>query len=370
MCARRATHARLAEGAGRREQRVRQARKRAYATVAAAKVEHARQLVRWRASRARWIAIAAAVFALACAAAAAGATARRRADARDTDWLADVVAASLGVGVAGYLCALLGAMLWADAWVFSWWLVGAAALGVTAAVAAIALSWRRPGPLVRVRTRLDRAAVPITLAIGAVAIAPAVAAAALDAPRPARFSATMRALAAAQRTHASMPLPVRRLRERAARLQQHAEKAQDRADAAGADVDALLSRRGDAQAAATRAERAITHWTDTLQTTQTDYDEFQQLLDDTGKDRHRGDDKSGPDGLDLGGDDSLDLDGDDGLDLGGDDGLDLGGNDTPGPAPTTEDFGSGSGSVGLCDDGTLSDSIGRHGACSHHGGVR
>ena len=38
-------------------------------------------------------------------------------------------------------------------------------------------------------------------------------------------------------------------------------------------------------------------------------------------------------------------------------------------APTTEDFGSGHGSVGLCEDGTLSDSIGRQGACSHHGGV-
>jgi hypothetical protein len=42
--------------------------------------------------------------------------------------------------------------------------------------------------------------------------------------------------------------------------------------------------------------------------------------------------------------------------------------DYPG-APTTEDFGSGSGSVGTCADGTLSDSIGRPGACSHHGGV-
>jgi hypothetical protein len=38
-------------------------------------------------------------------------------------------------------------------------------------------------------------------------------------------------------------------------------------------------------------------------------------------------------------------------------------------APTTEDFGSGQGSVGVCEDGTLSDSIGRQGACSHHGGV-
>lgn len=38
-------------------------------------------------------------------------------------------------------------------------------------------------------------------------------------------------------------------------------------------------------------------------------------------------------------------------------------------APTTRDFGSGSGSVGRCSDGTYSDSIGRPGACSHHGGV-
>lgn len=38
-------------------------------------------------------------------------------------------------------------------------------------------------------------------------------------------------------------------------------------------------------------------------------------------------------------------------------------------APTTEDFGSGSGSIGQCADGTYSDSIGRPGACSWHGGV-
>ena len=39
-------------------------------------------------------------------------------------------------------------------------------------------------------------------------------------------------------------------------------------------------------------------------------------------------------------------------------------------APTTEDFGSGRGSVGYCADGTLSDSVGIQGACSGHGGVR
>lgn len=39
------------------------------------------------------------------------------------------------------------------------------------------------------------------------------------------------------------------------------------------------------------------------------------------------------------------------------------------PPPTTDDFGDGSGHIGLCRDGTLSDSIGRQGACSHHGGV-
>jgi uncharacterized protein DUF3761 len=37
--------------------------------------------------------------------------------------------------------------------------------------------------------------------------------------------------------------------------------------------------------------------------------------------------------------------------------------------PTTEEFGDGAGSVGLCADGTYSDSVGRQGACSHHGGV-
>lgn len=37
--------------------------------------------------------------------------------------------------------------------------------------------------------------------------------------------------------------------------------------------------------------------------------------------------------------------------------------------PTTEEFGDGAGSVGMCADGTYSDSVGRQGACSHHGGV-
>ena len=37
--------------------------------------------------------------------------------------------------------------------------------------------------------------------------------------------------------------------------------------------------------------------------------------------------------------------------------------------PTTEDFDSGTGSIGICADGTLSHSIGHQGACSYHGGV-
>lgn len=41
----------------------------------------------------------------------------------------------------------------------------------------------------------------------------------------------------------------------------------------------------------------------------------------------------------------------------------------PPGAPRTEDFGSGRGTRGPCRDGTWSDSIGRRGACSHHGGV-
>jgi hypothetical protein len=38
--------------------------------------------------------------------------------------------------------------------------------------------------------------------------------------------------------------------------------------------------------------------------------------------------------------------------------------------PTTENFGEGNGYVVECMDGTLSDSGGIQGACSHHGGVR
>jgi hypothetical protein len=42
----------------------------------------------------------------------------------------------------------------------------------------------------------------------------------------------------------------------------------------------------------------------------------------------------------------------------------------PSYPPTTEDFGQGHGYVVECTDGTLSDSGGIQGACSHHGGVR
>ena len=37
--------------------------------------------------------------------------------------------------------------------------------------------------------------------------------------------------------------------------------------------------------------------------------------------------------------------------------------------PTTQNFGQGTGRIGTCRDGTTSDSIGRSGACSYHGGV-
>lgn len=41
----------------------------------------------------------------------------------------------------------------------------------------------------------------------------------------------------------------------------------------------------------------------------------------------------------------------------------------PASPPTTGNFGTGNGTVVQCQDGTLSDSGGIQGACSHHGGV-
>jgi hypothetical protein len=139
-----------------------------------------------------------------------------------------------------------------------------------------------------------------------------------------------------------MPRRVRALRDRAERLQDRASEAHTDARIAMNYLDGLLEQRAESEAVIASAMRAVSRWSRALVAAQADYDHFQQILDD---------------------DSDYDLDiGDDIYD---DPRYDF----DPDLSPTTEDFGSGSGSVGLCNDGTLSDSIGRQGACSHHGGV-
>jgi hypothetical protein len=258
------------------------------------------------------------------------------------------VGIGVGVGIAAYLCALLASLLWADAWAFSWWPIGAAALGVVAIVAAVLAGWLLPTRLARTRVRLGRAGVPIALLLLTLAAVPAVAAASLGAPRAEPLDERVVQLAVDHRAEAPLPPRLLELRRRAERLQASAGTARDDASAADNDVSALLASQARADTAMSRAERAIARWSDELEVAQAEYDDFQSLLDDSYED------------LDL--DDELyDLDLDE-LD-------DLDYDDVRGLSPTTEDFGSGSGSVGQCADGTYSDSIGRPGACSHHGGV-
>jgi hypothetical protein len=297
--------------------------------------EHARARAHWRADRARWLSWAAALLALACAGAILVITGslRRRHD-RDG---ADRAAPILGLAVAAYLIALLAGLSAVDAFVFSWWAVGAGSL-VLLMPAAFAVGWRRPHWGQR-GTRAARALIPAAGLAALAAAAPVAVAATRPAPHMARLSQRTLALANAHDLHLPLPARVQVLIDRANQSNAHYQEASDAeqqaADALQASIDSQRQAQGDRD----RAAHAVSRWSHEVDDVQAQYDDFQQLLDDS----------SSIDGYDP----SVDIP------------------DTtydPG-APTTEDFGSGSGSVGTCADGTLSDSIGRPGACSHHGGV-
>jgi vacuolar-type H+-ATPase subunit I/STV1 len=140
-----------------------------------------------------------------------------------------------------------------------------------------------------------------------------------------------------------MPARVRTAERRADSLEDRAADLRSRADKAYDELDQLDSLRTSALERIDRATRSIDTWTRRLGDAQDDYDSYQELLEPL--------DDYGYDDYDYDAPDLPDYD----YDYGG--------------PPTTEDFGTGKGSVGLCNDGTLSDSIGRPGACSHHGGV-
>jgi hypothetical protein len=251
----------------------------------------------------------------------------------------------LGVGVAGYLSALLSVLLWADAWTYAVLLPTAASVGVLGAAGAVVLAWTRPKRLAGVRHRLGRGAVPSAVALVALTAVPAAATASLSAGPPAAVSPEVRKLSAEHRADAPLPPDVRADLKRADRLESRAAHADERAQSARNHWHSLVTARDRATSDAERANRSIKYWTTRLTTAQQDYDRFQALLDEPIIDPEIDGEADAP---------SID-----------------GPSITPPilPPTTTEDFGSGSGRVGLCRDGTVSDSIGRPGACSHHGGV-
>jgi hypothetical protein len=224
-----------------------------------------------------------------------------------------------------------------DAFVFSWWAVGAGALALLMP-AAFALGWTRPR-WGQCGTRAAAALIPAAGVVALATAAPVAVAATRHAPHMQRMSQRTLALANAHDLHLPLPTQVQALIDRANQRNADYEDASTNEQQAAAALRASADSQNQAQDQRDRATRAISHWSGEVKDVQAEYDDYQQLLDDSSS---------------IGGyDPSIDVP-----------------NTTYDPgAPTTEDFGSGSGSVGVCADGTLSDSIGRPGACSHHGGV-
>jgi predicted nucleic acid-binding Zn-ribbon protein len=330
---------RIVERADAREASVHERRLAAFRTVQIVQADEHTRTSHWRGVRARWVSIAAALIALACAVLLAGAISRRARSEDGRERQALISALLLGSSAAVNASALIGALSLAGGWRFSWWAVGAAVVGVAGVVIATAVGWvRLPSRSPAAVTR-GVAALACTLLLAAVL--PTAIAVAHERPRPAQLDATTLRLAHMQVTQAPMPTHVQELRDRADRLDVKAQRARARANDADTQLSDLQTEVSDASDRQTRAQRSITQWSREVDDVQAEYDDYQQLLAE-------------PDSLDVP------------SDTGPDDSSTL---PDPPNAPTTEDFGNGNGSVGLCADGTLSDSIGRPGACSHHGGV-
>jgi hypothetical protein len=214
----------------------------------------------------------------------------------------------------------------------------AAAVGAAAAVAATALGWRRRAGIGRaaaMRGALVASALVLSVA------APASFAATAHRPLPQALPAETLRLAHLAETDASMPARVRAAERRVEAMEDRGADLRSRADLAYDEWDRLDALRTSAVDRSEKATRGIQIWTGRLASAQDDYDIYQELLQPL--------DGYGSGDYNY----NYDL-----PELPNYDG-----------APTTDDFGTGTGSIGLCNDGTLSDSIGRPGACSHHGGV-
>lgn len=303
------------------EQAVRDRRERALVRVRDARAADARAQARWRRVRAGWVSLAAVLIAVLGGLGLLALIAR---DGRPSwERSARKRSLQLGAAVAGYLCGLILALSWADAWGASRLAPLAAGVGVVALLAGTTLGWTRPALLAsRHRGRVAQAA---AMVVCIAAVAASGLAATRQRPQPARLEAGVLALAHRARTNAPIPSRVAALSDRADTLQLQAGADEGRAQDAERELARLVQIRRRARKALADGRRAMPALADAVDLAQREYDGYQQLLAPLP---------------------NLD-----------------------GAAPTTEDFGSGSGTVGLCADGTLSDSIGRPGACSHHGGV-
>jgi hypothetical protein len=313
---------------------------------------------RWRHYRAAWIGSAWLILALSTALAVGViATAIRRREPDDTTRAsgraATACAVTVGVSVAAFLASLLGALWASDANVFT------PVLAVAAAAAALlpiglALGWRRSAR----DTPNRHPAISIVLSLGGVCAVTGLMLLGLARARPMPDPLPTEVSALAAEANANAPLPsavqadldhVNVLRTYAVDATNNANLARDRLAALSSDAEKAL-------ALQRRARRAVSSWSNTVDERQAEYDSYQRLLDEqdalNADDPYTTDDGNGYDP-------STDL-----PDLSD---VDPTIPDTSGG--TTEDFGNGSGSVGLCNDGTTSDSIGRPGACSHHSGV-
>ena len=209
---RRATRANVR--ATRRERVEDDRRGRAVKLVRRLHHEHVAALATWRASRVRWVSVAAVLVALAIALALLAVVARaRREGGVDRGRQANVAGVSLGVAVAVYLCGLLAALLWTDTFRYAGWPVAAAVGGSAAMIAAVAHGLEQRPPVWQDRRhRLGRAAGVPVVAAALAALAPAAVAASDGRPAAHDAAAETQILAAQGREHAPYSLRTRHRR--------------------------------------------------------------------------------------------------------------------------------------------------------------
>jgi hypothetical protein len=364
---RRAAAIQARDHADRERKRVDSLRTAAAADVATARLRQSRAVGAWRRERARSLAVAGLLMAVAGSLALAVITGRIRRpwtaavdEQRAGRHPADRASFVLGLAVAVYLAALVTALSAFEAMVFSWWSVAAAAASV-ALPGGFIVGWRSSSGGSTVKPAVSRIVIAAASVAAVAAVAPVATAASDGRPTTLHIAPRTLARAADAARHAPMPRHVQRLFDEAKRKDGIASRVEGRANAVHTDLSDAQDRLGAATEGQAAAQRSIDHWTVATKRVRVDYDDYQRLIDATSADA----------GVD-----------DEGLSSESDPSTDdpYGANDDPygdstshvpdnGSAPTTQDFGSGSGSVGVCADGTLSDSVGRQGACSHHGGV-